>query len=602
MIQIQNLSKSYGQQQLFQDVTFNIHPKEKIGVLGRNGYGKSTLFRILLDIEQPEIGEILFPNNYTVGALNQHISFSENTILKEACLGLKTEEKEETWKAKKMLSGLGFVETDFNRSPDEFSGGYQLRIQLIKALLAQPDLLLLDEPTNYLDILSIRWLEKFLQRWQGELLVISHDQDFLDAVTNQKLVIHRKRIRKLKGNVKEVWQQIQDEEEVHEKSRQNQEKEKERQGEFIRTFRAGARSAGLVQSRIKMLEKLQPKEKLDSVPPISFSFRYANVHKNVLLEAEEVSFGYDDVETQNLASLLINNFSLTIYKNDCIGIIGKNGKGKSTLLKLLSEELISNSGEIRKGINTEIGYFGQTNVQSLHAENTILHELRESVQDVNEQEIRTLCGSLLFQGDAVHKKISVISGGEKSRVSLGKIFLRPVNLLLLDEPTNHLDMESCDALLESIKNFPGAVIIVSHNEKILREVTNRVIIFDAGGIRLHEKNYADFLDEIGWSEEEKEQKEQRVQKGKEIYEQKKKREKELRKLKKDMEKTEENISELENSQKDITENLQRACEEGDNEQIQNLGNQAKEISQNLEKLYEDLEKMMEREEEIVELS
>lgn len=589
MIRVTNLSKSYGEQELFLSESFTIHPKEKIAILGRNGYGKTTLFRILLDREQADSGEIVFPPHYSIGSLDQHIHFTQETMLAEACLGLPADQKADTWKAEKMLHGLGFAVEDFSRHPDEFSGGYQLRIDLVKTLLSEPRLLLLDEPTNYLDILSIRWLEKLLKHWSGELVLISHDEAFVDAICPNKLIIHRKHIRNMKGTVREVWEQIMKEEQVHEKTRQEQEKEVGRQEKFIRSFRAGARSAGLVQSRIKMLEKQETTEKLEKVVPIRFHFRYHEVHKPILVEGENLTFHYEE------GRQLFHDLSLQIAKGDRIGIIGKNGQGKTTLLSVLAGKLPLQSGKLRLGKNTEIGYFGQSNVAALDPKKTILEELRSTIDGVSEQEIRTLCGSLLFHGEAVHKEIGVLSGGEKSRVSLGKIFLRPVNLLLLDEPTNHLDMESCDILLRSLQDFPGAVVFVSHNERLLREAANRLVIFEGGKAQLREMSYEDFLVQIGWAEEEKEEKDKGVQKGKKIHLERKEQQRRLRKVTKEIEETEKNITKKEESLREITTRFEQACTGKNPEQIEELARLLKSLQEMVDAEYETLEELMEEE-------
>jgi len=262
MITLQNISKAYGVMPLFDEVTFTVNKKERIGVLGRNGYGKSTLLKIILDEVQPDDGKVIIPKNYRIAALEQHINFTQSTVLAEAAQGLRV--ADEQWRAEMILSGLGFAESDFARPPSEFSGGYQLRINLAKVLLAEPDLLLLDEPTNYLDIVAMRWLERFLSRWTGEFLLVTHDRKFMDAVTTHTLSLHRGKVRKTAGGTVAAQQRIDHEETVHENTRVAALKKEAKTKEFISKFRAGARSAGLVQSRIKMLAKQDIGTKLDS--------------------------------------------------------------------------------------------------------------------------------------------------------------------------------------------------------------------------------------------------------------------------------------------------------------------------------------------------
>lgn len=576
MIRVSDLGKTYGNRELFSGTGFTINPRERIGVLGRNGFGKTTLFRMLLGTEHPDQGEIAFPKNYQVGALPQQIAFSAPTVLDEAALGIGTKAEDELWKAKKLLSGLGFQEADFDRDPAEFSGGYQLRLVLARTLLAEPQLLLLDEPTNFLDIISMRWLERFLNSWPGELMVISHDEAFIDAIAPVKLVIHRRRIRKMKGTTRAVWEQIWNEEAVHDKTRLNQEKEKARQEHFIRTFRAGARSAGLVQSRIKMLDKLQPVERLEQIAQIRFRFPYAEIHKNILLHAHNLFFRYPDMPAD-----LLPGVSLSVYKGDRIGIVGKNGKGKSTLLKLLAsaalfdQQCIPDRGTIKCSQNLLAGYFSQTNTETLHPERLITEELRSAAPASTEQEIRTLCGSLLFSGEEALKPIKVLSGGEKSRVLLGKLFLRPHNLLLLDEPTSHLDMETCDALLAAMQAFAGAVVIVSHNEKLLAELTNRLVVFDGGSVTVYEHGYRTFLAERGWQEEETASLAAQKRPGKSGYLERKDRQRELKRLEKAIAQSEKRLATLETKQEEQTAAMTAACLDPDPIAIARLGNSLK---------------------------
>jgi ATP-binding cassette subfamily F protein 3 len=457
MIKLTNLSKSFGNRLLFQEVGFSVHKKEKIGIIGRNGYGKSTLLKMISGEQQPEEGEIIIPKDYRIAELSQHIHFTEETVLSEAKKGLRPEQKDEIWKAEMILSGLGFTEEDFQKSPHEFSGGYQIRINLAKALLCEPDMLLLDEPTNYLDIVSLRWMERFLQKWNGEFLLVTHDRVFMDAVVSHVAIIHRQRIKKQKGKTIDAYRQIRQEEDVYEKTRIGMEKKKAKSEDFIRKFRAGARSAGLVQSRIKMLDKLEPKEKLEKISEIRFSFRSIPIHSGQMMGIHSLKFGYEKSKKP-----LLDGLDFTIFPGDRIGIVGRNGAGKSTLLKLLNGEIKPDSGTIKEKADLVVGYFGQTNVLSLSPKKTILEELSDTKGSPGETEIRSLCGSLLFSGDDVHKPIEVLSGGEKSRVSLGKLLLSPHHVLLLDEPTNHLDMESTDALCNALEDFDGAIVIISH--------------------------------------------------------------------------------------------------------------------------------------------
>ncbi len=504
MLQINNLSLAFGGQELLDDISFNIHSGERIGLVGRNGSGKTTLLRLITGEVRTEEGRISLPKNYTIGYLKQHLQFTEPTVLQEACLGLKAEEQDEVWKAEKILTGLGFSEAEFYQSPAEFSGGFQVRLNLAKVLLGEPHLLLLDEPTNYLDIVSIRWFTRFLQRWPNELMLITHDRDFMNSVTTHTMAIHRKKVKKIEGDTAKLFEQIAVEEEVYEKTRRKEQKKRDDAMEFINRFRALAARASLVQSRIKSLEKMGKKEELAKIMDLGFRFNSLEFPAKQLMRINDISFGYTPERT------LIEKLSLDIGKKDRICVVGKNGKGKSTLLRLLAGELEPNKGQITRHANCQIGYFGQTNIERLNPELTIEKEFSALRPELNYTDIRKTCGAMMFSGDLALKKIKVLSGGEKSRVSLGKILLSPTNLLLLDEPTNHLDVESCDSLIAALDDFPGAVIIVTHSEMFLHHLAKRLIVFNEERAFLFDGTYQDFLDRVGWEPEAKKPKKEKA--------------------------------------------------------------------------------------------
>lgn len=495
MITVQNLSKSYGSHILLDEVSFQINPREKIGLVGRNGHGKSTLFRILTGEEEYESGQISVPKDYAIGWLRQRLDFSQQNALDEAALALPEHDKDSLWMAERILSGLGFSQDDFQKAPSELSGGFQIRLNLAKILLSDADLLLLDEPNNYLDITSIRWLGRFLQEWKKEIFLITHDRYFMDLVVSHTMAIHRHKLRKVQGDTEKLYEQIAQEEEIHEKTRLNDEKKRKEAELFISRFRAKARLAGMVQSRIKALEKSEKKEKLEQIKDLDFSFHYKPFPAKNLMNAEELSFGYEK------ESALIEHFDLTVQNHDRIAIIGKNGKGKTTLLKLLYQKLDPWQGKLYFHPECSIGYFEQTNIKSLSDGNSVLDEISLANRDIDLQKVRNIAGSMMFSGDDALKKIKVLSGGEKCRVMLGKILASPVNLLFLDEPTNHLDLHSADALLDAIDEFPGAVIMVTHNEMFLHSIANRLIIFQNSEVKTFEGSYQEFLNKIGWEDE-----------------------------------------------------------------------------------------------------
>jgi ATP-binding cassette subfamily F protein 3 len=492
MIKISELSKSFGDQLLFDELTFDVGKRERVGLVGRNGHGKSTLFRMILGELEPDAGTIVIPKKYRIGHLDQGVHFLHDTVIGEARDALPKEDREHVWKAEKILFGLGFTADDMTRHPDVFSGGFQVRLNLAKALISEPDLLLLDEPTNYLDVVSIRWLSRFLREWRSELLLITHDRSFMDSVVTHTVAIHRQRARKIEGGTRKLYDQILKEEEVYEKTRINDEKKRKEVERFIEQFRAQKKVASLVQSRVKMLAKHKPMEKLDKIKSLAFSFNNAPFPARVLMKTERLSFSYDPGRP------IIEDFNMEIGSGDRICIMGQNGKGKTTLLRLLAGDLLPARGTISRHPRLRAGFFAQTNVHTLHPSNTVIDEILLADHACLPQTARDIAGSMMFEDDHALKQISVLSGGEKSRVMLGKLLASPCNLLLLDEPTNHLDIDSCDSLLAAIDAFDGAVVIVTHNELFLRSLADRFIVFDRGRIIHFAGGYQDFLDKIGW--------------------------------------------------------------------------------------------------------
>ncbi len=498
MIQINNIDKCYGRQVLFEKAGFILNSGERVGLVGRNGHGKTTIFKMILGQDLPDSGSISIPKGYMIGHLSQHISFSADTVLKEACLSLRASEDgiDETYKAEIILMGLGFTLEDFSARPEDLSGGYQVRLNLAKVLVSDPNLLLLDEPTNYLDILSLRWLTQFLRSWNKELIIITHDRNFMDGVTTHTMAIHRCNMRKEAGPTEKVYQQLLLEEEIHEKTRLNDNKKRKETEDFINRFRAKASKASAVQSRVKALQKKGQLEKLVDIRTLDFAFKSAPFTGKLLMEVDNLSFSFD-----NDTPPLIDGLTFAVGKRDRIAIIGKNGKGKTTLLNLLARELKNEAGTVSHHNQLQMAYFGQTNINRLSMHKTIEEEIMDVHPDGNRGATRKICGTMMFTGDNALKKISVLSGGEKSRVLLGKLLVSPSNMLMLDEPTNHLDMESNDSLVEAIDAFDGSVILVSHSEMMLHALATRLIVFDDGKVTFFEGTYQDFLDNVGWKSE-----------------------------------------------------------------------------------------------------
>ncbi|MBT3923708.1 MAG: ABC-F family ATP-binding cassette domain-containing protein [Nitrospina sp.] len=497
MIIASNIEKSYGPQTLFEEVSFLINKGERIGLVGKNGTGKSTLFRMILGLESLDSGILSTPKGYRIGALEQHIHFTQPTVLKECIEALPPEKQWDHYKAEIILSGLGFSEQDFEKDPATFSGGFQVRINLCKALLADPNMLLLDEPTNYLDILSLRWLKEYLNKWPGEMMLITHDRDFMDNVTTHTLGLHRKQARKVKGGTIKFYEMMIQEEETYEQTRKNLENKRKEMQSLIDRFRAKASKATMAQSRLKMMEKMGTMEKLDTEKNLGFRFNHLSCPGKTIMNIEQISFSYDGNPENNIFS----DISFSIGKKDRIGIIGANGKGKSTLLNCLAGELMPNSGSIIPHPSACRGHFGQTNIDRLEPNNQVLHEILRSNPSLSLQAAHSICGAMMFEGDLSKKKVSVLSGGERSRVLLGKIISHPTNLLLLDEPTHHLDVESIETLIEELNSYAGALVIVTHSELILKTLAKNLIIFHRGRAEYFHGGYEDFLEKVGWEGE-----------------------------------------------------------------------------------------------------
>jgi ATP-binding cassette subfamily F protein 3 len=495
MISVDNISKSYGGRVLFDGVSFKINSKERVGLVGRNGHGKSTLFRIIIGEEGYDDGTITMPKGYRIGHVEQHIHFTEETVLDEGMKGLLPAEKDHHWKVEKILAGLGFTDGDMLRSPHDFSGGFQVRLNLAKVLVSEPDLLLLDEPTNYLDITSIRWIENFLLAWPHELMLITHDRGFMDKLVTHTVGLHRKKARKITGDTGKYYEQIAQDEEIYEKTRLNDERREKEIRLFISRFRAKARLANMVQSRIKTLAKMEKKDKLEAIKGLTFSFRSQPFRAKQVMTVEELSFAWEADRP------LFEDLSFSILAGERICVVGKNGKGKTTLLKVLAGTPAPATGAITLNPQVECGVFEQTNIQTLVDSRTVEEEILSAQPDVDRQKARNICGAMMFEGDSALKKIGVLSGGEKSRVMLGKLLVTPVNLLMLDEPTNHLDMDACDALLTAIDAFDGAVIMVTHNEMFLHALADRLIVFDDVGARMFDGGYQEFLNKGGWGDD-----------------------------------------------------------------------------------------------------
>jgi len=601
MIQLTNISKSFGGQTLFQNLNLKLSPNQKIGLIGRNGSGKSTLFKIILQEESYDDGSISIPKNYKIGTLRQHLNFTKKTIREECAQVLSEEDQYNFYKVEKILFGLGFSNEDLDKDPLSFSGGYQIRINLAKLLATEPNMLLLDEPTNYLDILSLRWLKKFIKNFKGEVILITHDREFMDSVTTHTMGIQRKSLYIIEGDTKKYYNTLAMQDETYEKTRQNQEKKRKELEEFVARNKARASTAALAQSKAKALEKMENLESLESEASLKFEFNYKETPAKVTLKAFELGFGYKEDEP------LFQDLSFNLENGKCLAIIGKNGKGKSTLLNYIAKELPHQKGEITLHPSTVMAHFGQTNIQRLNTKHTVAQEINSVVKNMPISQIRSICGTMMFSGESADKRIEVLSGGEKSRVMLGKIIATPANLLLLDEPTNHLDMQSIDALCEAIESFKGSTIMVTHSEMLLRKLADSLVIFHKGTAEYFDGNYDEFLEKIGWEEEtnskpvNKEKtkinhKEQKKQRAKLVQS----RSKESTPYKKEITYCEEKIIELEEQMEEENKKLLEASSNGNNSAIMEHSQNVSKLNNEIETLFERLEVASESLDEILE--
>lgn len=590
MIQINNLTKSYGTRVLFENLNLKLSAGSKIGFVGRNGSGKSTLFKIILGEESYDEGEIIIPKNYRIGTLRQHLHFTHKTVREECASVLTGDAQHDVYKVEKILFGLGFTQDDLDRDPLSFSGGYQIRLNLVKLLVTEPNLLLLDEPTNYLDIVSLRWLGAFIRNFDGEVILITHDRDFMDSVSTHTMGLRRRNVSIIKGDTRKYYAFMAQEDEIYEKTKINHDKKREELIDFIARNKARASTAVMAQSKVKELEKMGIMESLQSEKDLAFSFSYRPTPAKIIMQAKNLSFGYTPEEP------LFQGLSFALETKKCLAIIGKNGKGKSTLLNTLAG-VLTPQGEITFHPSTAIAHFGQTNIDRLDKNRTITEEIQSADNTLQNVRVRSICGTMMFSGDDADKKINILSGGERSRVMLGKIIATPANLLFLDEPTNHLDMQSIDSLCDAIKRFDGSVVIVTHSEMLLRELADQLIIFREGNAEFFDGNYDEFLDKIGWDEEITEapkptkqvqqgsKKEQKQQRAELIQE----RSRLLNPLKKEIEHCENTIMKLEDKVKSAHEQLIVYSNEGESGKLMDLSKQVAADEKTIEELFERLE-------------
>jgi ATP-binding cassette subfamily F protein 3 len=534
MIEIKDIILQYGPKVIFNKITSVIGTRDRIGLVGSNGSGKSTLIKLLLNELEADKGSIVVPNYVSIGYLPQDgIELSGKTLFREVesafedmlSLQAKIEEADAQmyemdtsseeyyelidligeWEHKleehepekmqsnieKMVLGLGFSMADLERDTGEFSGGWQMRIALAKLLLKEPSLLLLDEPTNHLDILSQYWLEQYLQRYEGSIMVISHDRAFLDAITNRTLHLSMGQMNAYSGNYSFYENESSARKEQMRKARYTQQKEIARQKEFINRFRANGKKASMVQSRIKALDKMERIEVPREEKKMYFRFPEPPVGSDKVIELENVTKSYGEIS-------VFDNLDFHIEKGDRVAIVGVNGAGKSTLARILAGVEPYQSGERTTGINTAIAYFAQQQTDELDPENTVLEEVQKAAFEANNEETkpRAVLGALLFSGDDALKNTSVLSGGERNRLALAKMLMQRANTIILDEPTNHLDVASKKVLQDAVKLFQGTVILVSHDRYFLDPLVNKVLEVRMDGTRMLTCNVSEYIARI----------------------------------------------------------------------------------------------------------
>ena len=524
MITLNHVQKQFGSKVLFKDCSLQIGVRDRLGLIGPNGSGKTTLFRMILGEESIDEGEILIAKGVKIGYLPQEvISFRGNIVLDEVLKSLTNitslqdkmkileeelssiedpKEQERLAKeygklqerytllggygleaeAKRILQGLGFRERDFGRFTDALSGGWLMRIALAKILLQSPDLLLLDEPTNHLDLASLIWLEEFLVSYPGAMIIVSHDRVFLNHLIDQIAEIEAQKIDLYHSNYDHYLEEKEARIQILEATYKTQQRKIEQTERFIERFRAKNTKSSQVQSRIKMLEKIERIELPEKKKEIRFRFPAPTRSGHKVVEVKNLYKNYGE-------AVVYQGVDLNLYRGDKVALLGPNGAGKSTLLKILAGVLDFEEGEVILGKDVTRAYFAQHQFDILCPENTVFEELLSIATDESQTELRTILGSFLFSGDEIEKKVSVLSGGEKSRLVLAKILLKPANFLLFDEPTSHLDIPSRNVLEMALKQFQGTICLITHDRHLINEIANKVIEIDKGIPHLYPGNY-----------------------------------------------------------------------------------------------------------------
>jgi ATP-binding cassette subfamily F protein 3 len=503
MLTISGVAKAYGGRTLFEDATLQVNRGDRIGLVGPNGAGKSTLFSLILGEESADEGTIVFQRGVSVGFLPQESAPAGNETVLELAVGAHAVEKGEAEpahgyhheidfakeaKAKQILAGLSFRQKDFERPAREMSGGWVMRAHLARLLVMEPDLLMLDEPTNHLDLEALIWFQEYLKNYPGAILMISHDREFLNQLVDSIVEIRMAKLIRYRGNYDEYLTQREANEEQLLAAYNNQQKEIAHLMEFVTRFRAKASKAAQAQSKLKQIERMDRIE-APTNDDAKIKFRFPQPPRSGLkvITLKNIDMAYG-------ANVVYRGMNFEAERGERMVLVGPNGAGKSTLLKILAGVIVPQAGERILGHNVRCGYFAQYRQDTMDVTRTVLEEALDTPQRISEQTVRTILGSFLFRGDDVFKKVSVLSGGEKSRLALVKLLLDPPNLLLMDEPTTHLDMPSIDALLYAMEQYEGTLIFISHDVYFIREIGNKVVHVNAGQLTNYAGDYQYYLD------------------------------------------------------------------------------------------------------------
>jgi ATP-binding cassette subfamily F protein 3 len=489
MLTISGVSKAYGGRTLFEDATLQVNRGDRIGLVGPNGAGKSTLFKLMLGEESADEGSVVFQRNTTVGFLPQESApAGDETVLQLAMAASDEHDFAVEAKAKQILAGLSFRQTDFDRPAKEMSGGWVMRAHLARLLVQEPDLLMLDEPTNHLDLEALIWFQEYLEHYPGAILMISHDREFLNHLVDSIVEIRQTKLIRYRGNYEEYLLQREANEAQLLAAYNNQQKEIAHLMEFVTRFRAKASKAAQAQSKLKQIERMDKIEApVEDNAKIKFQFPQPPRSGLKAITLKHINQAYGN-------NVVYEDMHFEAERGQRIVLVGPNGAGKSTLLKILAGVVPFQSGERVLGHNVRCGYFAQYRQDTLDVTRSVLEEALDTPSRITEQAVRTILGSFLFRGDDVFKKVSVLSGGEKSRLALVKLLLDPPNLLLMDEPTTHLDMPSIDALVYALEQYEGTLIFISHDVYFIRKIGNKVVHVNAGKLTHYAGDYQYYLD------------------------------------------------------------------------------------------------------------